>query len=232
MKSERLEAILSAVKGSDILNLGCVGHRVPQTEAEKDHWLHHQLCLRFPHARVKGVDIDEANVERMQKMGFDAEIGDAHDLKYGACFDTVIVGELIEHLQSPGECLAGCRRALRKGGRIVVSTPNAFSVMLGLMYLKDFDRAFNPEHVVWFCPQTLKTLVERCGLGLTEIEFVDDLRPDIDPVLLYRVFAYSWLGVRRAVPRRYRNTMVAICEPVPVERPAQEQRHRLAVTNG
>jgi SAM-dependent methyltransferase len=213
MKSERLDAIIAAVRGCDILNLGCVGHKVPTTRAEKDHWLHYQLCVCLPNANVVGIDVDEPNVLRMRELGFNAEVGDAHNLRYEACFDTIVLGELIEHLQSPGECLAGCKRALKPGGRIIITTPNVFSIMLGLMYLKDFDTAFNPEHVAWFCPQTIRSLVERCGLRLTQLLFVDDLAPDVSPVLLYRMFVGSWLAVRWMLPKRYRNTMVAVCEP-------------------
>ncbi|MGC1201830.1 MAG: class I SAM-dependent methyltransferase [Candidatus Acidiferrales bacterium] len=212
MNDERIEAILSAVKGPDILSLGCVGHTLPSTEQETVHWLQLHLQQRFPQASILGLDIDQANVERMHSMGFKAELGDAHHLTFESQFDTIVLGELIEHLESPGECLAGCKRALKPGGRIVISTPNAFSVMLGLMYLKNFDKAFNAEHVLWFCPQTLRTVLARCGLDLVQLEFVDNLAPELISAKSYRAFAYSWRGIRRLLPKRYRNTMVAVCQ--------------------
>ena len=85
--------------------------------------------------------------------------------------------------------------------------------MLSLMYLKNSDRAFNAEHVAWFCPQTLRTLVERFGFRIESFGFVDDLAPDVVQDMPYRVFAYTWLAVRWLFPRRYRNTMVAVCVP-------------------
>jgi SAM-dependent methyltransferase len=209
---ERIEAILSVVKGPDILNLGCVGHSLPARPKEKAHWLHVQLTERFPGARIVGLDNDASNVERMREMGFDAVLGDAHGLTYVSCFDTIVVGELIEHLQNPGECLEGCRRALKPGGRIILTTPNAFCAMLGLMYLKNFNRAFNAEHVLWFCPQTLHSLAERCGLRIVKFDFVDDLAPEITRSNAYRLFAHLWMWMRWLLPRRYRNTMFAVCE--------------------
>lgn len=211
MKSERIEAILAAVQGQEILNLGCVGHYVPSTAREIDRWLHYQLCVRYPDSHILGIDIDRPNVDRMRQLGFSAEVGDAHQLTYESSFDTIILGELIEHLQNPGACLEGCRRALKPGGRIIISTPNVFSVMLGLMYLKNFDRAFNPEHVVWFCPQTLRALAERSGLAIRKLTFVDDLAPDIIPDSLYRAYAYCWTAVRPLLPHKYKNTIVAVC---------------------
>jgi SAM-dependent methyltransferase len=209
---ERIEAILSTVKGPHILNLGCVGHSLPVGPGEKAHWLHLQLTERFPAARIVGLDNDASNVERMREMGFDAVLGDAHDLSYESCFDTIVVGELIEHLQNPGKCLEGCRRALKPEGRIILTTPNAFCAMLGLMYWKNFNRAFNTEHVLWFCPQTLYSLADRCGLRIVKFGFVDDLAPEITTSRTYRLFAHLWMGMRWLLPRRYRNTMFAVCE--------------------
>ena len=76
MKSERVEAILAGVRGPNILNIGCVNHSIPLTEAEKERWLHYRLCERFPHASVLGLDIDRENVARMQRMGIKAEVGE------------------------------------------------------------------------------------------------------------------------------------------------------------
>ena len=141
------------------------------------------------------------------------EVGDAQRLTYHEKFDTIILGEIIEHLENPGACLEGCRRALKPGGRIILSTPNIFCVMHVLMYLKNFDHAFNAEHVAWFCPQTLRTMVERCGLRIESFKFVDDLAPDVVTDLPYCLFTYAWLGIRWMFPQRYRNTMVAVCVP-------------------
>lgn len=213
MKSDRIEAILAEVRGSDVLNLGCVNHSIALTEGERERWLQLQLSERFPKANVLGLDIDQENVARMRAQGMNVEVGDAQRLNYHGKFDTIVLGEIIEHLENPGACLEGCRRALKPGGRIVVSTPNIFCVMHMLMYFKNYDHAFNSEHVAWFCPQTLRTMVERCGLRIETFKFVDDLAPDVVSDLPYRLFAYAWLGVRWIFPERYRNTMVAVCVP-------------------
>jgi SAM-dependent methyltransferase len=211
--SERIEAILQEVSGIDILNVGCVNHSIALTESERERWLQLKLSERFPNANVLGIDIDKENVARMRAQGMSVEVGDAQHLTYCEKFDTIILGEIIEHLENPGACLEGCRRALKPGGRIILSTPNIFCVMHLLMYFKNYDHAFNGEHVAWFCPQTLRTMVERCGLRIESFKFVDDLAPDVVSDLPYRLFAYAWLGVRWIFPKRYRNTMVAVCVP-------------------
>jgi 2-polyprenyl-3-methyl-5-hydroxy-6-metoxy-1,4-benzoquinol methylase len=211
LSNERIRALLQEVRGPDILHVGCVNHKVPESSAERAQSLHHQLCRSFAAANVLGLDIDATGVERMKQMGFRVELGDAHNLKFNACFDTVLAGELIEHLQNPGEFLEGAARALKPGGWLVLSTPNVFSVMLNLMYWKNYDRAFNPEHALWLCPQTLRELLRRYGFCIHKLDFVDDLEPALVSSWFYRVFAHGWMGARVLLPRRFRNTMVVAC---------------------
>lgn len=209
--NERIAMILRSVVGSRILHVGCVGHNLPQSSIAETHCLHYQLCEIFGREDVVGLDIDRVSVEKMQGMGFRAYVGDAEDIEFRDCFHTVVAGELIEHLQNPGSFLLGCHRALKTGGRLVLSTPNVFSVMLNLMYLKNFDRAFNPEHALWFCPQTLAEILRRHDFIIEEREFVDDLQPELVASRFYRLFVAAWRVVRVFLPRRLRNTMVVVC---------------------
>jgi len=183
---------------------------VPKTPFEASHSLHFQLCKRFGMVEILGLDIDLAGLDEMKRMGFNVVAGDAQNLEFESTFDTIVAGELIEHLQSPGLFLESCARVLNPRGRVVISTPNVFSVMLGLMYFKNYDRAFNPEHVAWFCPQTLREMAKRCGFTLTSLHFVDDLEPELVSSRFYKTFVGAWKGIRPLFPSRYRNTMIAV----------------------
>jgi hypothetical protein len=81
------------------------------------------------------------------------------------------------------------------------------------MYLKNFNRAFNPEHTLWLCPQTLRQLAERSGFRVTRTLFVDDLRPEIVTSRWYRMFARVYRIARALLPSRLRNTILAVLEP-------------------
>lgn len=55
-------------------------------------------------------------------------------------FDTIIAGEVLEHLESPIKFIKYCKSLLKKGGRLIITTPNA----AGLQYIR------NPAWCVYY----------------------------------------------------------------------------------
>lgn len=180
----RSTVILEWVTGPDVLDVGCAGH-VP--EPESPYWLHGVLEKRFP--GVVGIDIHEENILRLKEMGYrNLHIASAEDFKLHRKFDTIVCGELIEHLSNPKGFLLQCRRHLKPEGRIVLTTPYPFSLLYTLYaWLKFPHTCQNPEHNSWFCVSTLQTFVERCGLKTDHFELIEDYRMD-NPSPRYGIF--------------------------------------------
>lgn len=205
--NHRIEAALRLTRGPRVLHVGCTGERQPNSERERKHWLHAAL-VDAGHS-VLGGDINRAGLEWMRTGGYEVILLDAeHIPPEGEKFDSIVAGELIEHLANPGMFLEGAGARLRPDGHLVLTTPNPFGVLYYLAYLKNYRKAFNPEHTCWFDPQTLEQLLIRCGYRVNEIAHVDDIRADIDPSWVYRLTTAVWRGVRWALPRRLRNTIV------------------------
>lgn len=204
--TDRIEHILSRVRGPAVLNIGCVG------EAEAKFQMHMRLCESFPRLSIWGIDTDQEGIQQLREKGYTVSVGDAEVLRLGRTFDTIVAGELIEHLANPGRFLEACARVLNPGGTLVLSTPNPFSAMYSFMYWKNHGRAFNPGHACWFCPQTLEQLAARCGFRFAELSFVDDLSPESVGSRWYKSFAHCWKLVRPLFPKRLRNTMVVVLQ--------------------
>jgi cyclopropane fatty-acyl-phospholipid synthase-like methyltransferase len=67
----------------------------------------------------------------MDKTNADFNIDLDRPKKINRKFDCIIAGEIIEHLESPIVFVRYCKSLLKKGGRIILTTPNA----TGLQYL-------------------------------------------------------------------------------------------------
>jgi 2-polyprenyl-3-methyl-5-hydroxy-6-metoxy-1,4-benzoquinol methylase len=76
--------------------------------------------------RLTGVDFSEYQLELAHRLPYRFSRCNLEDgIPFGdACFDVVFAGEIIEHLYNPDYLLEECRRVVKPGGHLVVTTPN------------------------------------------------------------------------------------------------------------
>lgn len=159
----RFEAVAPYVSGREVLDIGAAsGHR-------RSDWMHGQISKIA--SRVVGIDIDAARVEQIREQGYDVRLVDARFVDLGERFDVVFAGELIEHLVNFEAFLDAARRHLKPGGRLVLTTPNAFCAS-NFLYRFGFSVRVHEEHTCWFCEDTLSTLVRRCGFDVVKVDYL------------------------------------------------------------
>jgi 2-polyprenyl-3-methyl-5-hydroxy-6-metoxy-1,4-benzoquinol methylase len=119
---------------------------------------------------VRGTDFDPAVAERIRvRYGMSIDVGDLKSLGYPAeAFDAVAMSQVLEHVHDPFEVLAECRRVLRPGGRLVLSTPNARALAH-----RRFGRAWRglepPRHLQIFTRAALARAAEAAGLRVERL---------------------------------------------------------------
>jgi len=204
----RTEHILRNVVGSDVLDVGCAGH-VPKPGSP--YWLHGRLREKFQ--SLAGIDLNAENIQRLKDSGYEnVHVASAEDFDLGKKFDTIVAGELIEHLSNPGLFFSRCHQHLKAGGRLVISTPYAFALLYVLYAFIKFPKTCqNDQHSVWFCPETLAELASRHGFSVVQWELIEDYEFD-NPSLSYRIFARMVTTVGRVLlPARLRkNDMIFV----------------------
>jgi SAM-dependent methyltransferase len=134
-----------------------------------------------PYYRVSHrVGLDLARPVR--PSGYEEEIvGDALDL--GATlgsrrFDSIVAGELIEHLENPYAFLRSLRGFLAADGRIILSTPNPVSWPVILFELIRSRRFFySHDHLYYFTPRWVVRLLEATGYSVEAVVPVGLLMP-------------------------------------------------------
>jgi SAM-dependent methyltransferase len=123
--------------------------------------------------RYVGTDIDEVALARARERYPDREFRccdvESDDLGFREEFDTVLLVALIEHILNQRHLLEQCKRALRPGGHVVLTTPTPFGndvvhrlgARVGL-----FHRTVEDVHVVIYDRRRLKAAATLVGLTL------------------------------------------------------------------
>lgn len=118
---------------------------------------------------AKGLDFDSRAVAIARSKGLDVDVGEliAHNYPEGS-FDVVVMSHVIEHVSDPLVLLTECARIVKRGGKVVVITPNIAS-SLSEKFKSNFLHLDPPRHLHIFTPRSLIDLVLRSGLAPIQV---------------------------------------------------------------
>jgi SAM-dependent methyltransferase len=164
---KKIEWITQFTKGQSVLDLGCIDEK---EDAFKDaNWLHKHLKNKSKFC--VGIDYNKNAVIKLQSLGYEIYFGDVQYYDLNRKFDVVVAADIIEHLDNFKGFFASVNKSLTDDGRLVITTPNPWFFLRFLRCLVKGDPGCNPNHVVWFCKETLKELLERNGFFVEIIEY-------------------------------------------------------------
>jgi 2-polyprenyl-3-methyl-5-hydroxy-6-metoxy-1,4-benzoquinol methylase len=164
MPDDRIQQVVHHAVGPKILDLGAVQHDADKESNE--NWLHRHLVNEFEY--VLGVDILAEEVRELNDDGYNIIVADVTQMDIGIVADTVVAGELIEHVDNPGSMLERIYDHLRPGGRLVLTTPNPWA-FVHLRRILTSTLSINQEHVAWYGPNVLRQLLDRHGFDVTHM---------------------------------------------------------------
>lgn len=201
---DRMKIIGPLVKDRKTMDLGVVdsrrnhattGDRLVEKSASL---LFYQICKTNP--ETLGVDIDEEGVKILQEQGFHTKTADVTAMDLGEQFDTIVAGEIIEHLVNPGQFLCNARKHLTPNGTLIITTPNPFYCRQTWKIWRYKTPMVHEEHTCWFDPITLKKLCSMCGLELYETYWLrsgKEQRLKTWPQLFRNYFSHSFMSLVR-----------------------------------
>lgn len=85
-------------------------------------------------------------------------------LEFGYKFSTIRFSLVLEHVTDPAALIKSYLPLLAPGGKIMVIVPNEFNQLQRLARRKRGDWFVASTHLNYFTPQTLRILLEKCGL--------------------------------------------------------------------
>lgn len=118
---------------------------------------------------VVGIDIDTIALKKAQEtLNIKTEVIDLNGnwdavAKYGP-FDAITAGEILEHLYFPETVIKKCVNLLINNGVLLISVPNAFSLINRVRYFlghKKNTPLEDPTHINHFSATELKTILKK-----------------------------------------------------------------------
>lgn len=102
-------------------------------------------------------DLIQWDVERLDELQVDESV------------EVIVAGEILEHLSNPGLFLRGILRFMkRQKSKLIISIPNAFSFRHFVPVMLKQTELVMPDHTAYYSFSTLKELLNRCDLRITE----------------------------------------------------------------
>ena len=145
---QKVEKIIRKLKKGSVLEIGCCGGEFLEL-LRKQGW------------KVKGIEISKKAVQRARSKKIDVKTYDVNKkIPFkDESFDVIFAGELVEHVFDDVKFLNECYRLLKKGGSVILTTPNLLSLKNRFLMLF----GFNPRYVLspyHYHVYTLKVLGE------------------------------------------------------------------------
>ena len=174
-KDTRLEYLTRLAQGRRVLHIGCCDHKALIDQKIKDGtWLHGLLSRSG--SDCWGVDINAEAVEYVKSLGCpniyccNIEEGLPEEVR-NTRFDLVVLGEMVEHLDSPVGFLSALHRCFDYDYELVVTVPNAF-------FLENFENAvnhferINSDHRAWYTAYTASKILSQGGYCVHDVAHV------------------------------------------------------------
>jgi len=171
-RTEKDNFILECARGKRVLDVGCVNHNLEATR--RPDWRHAQL--KAVATKLVGLDYEKEVVAQLNKEGWDVVAADCQTFdirdRNPEGFDLIIASEVIEHLVNPGGFLTSAAKHLAPGGRILITTPNAYGFGFFLEVLVWGEEHVNDDHTLTFSRKNMTWLMKRSGLNVDEFHWL------------------------------------------------------------
>jgi 2-polyprenyl-3-methyl-5-hydroxy-6-metoxy-1,4-benzoquinol methylase len=159
---DRVQYLTQLCAGKKVLHLGAADAPITEDSLKQDRLLHTHLAKTASH--IVGLDMDTSMINFLSKNHGINSIKSGNIEKIedypNESFDVIIAGEILEHLNNPGNALECIYKISDANSKLVITVPNTYS-------LKGFIRAIakheliHPDHVLHHSPHTLKALLKR-----------------------------------------------------------------------
>ncbi|MDD2807011.1 MAG: methyltransferase domain-containing protein [Patescibacteria group bacterium] len=155
---QRTDFLFQHLQTGKILDVGNLG---------MDAEIHDLLIKKYSDSQIYGLDVE--NQAKYGKNYSNQLVGNAEAMPYeDNLFDTIYLGEVLEHTWQPKVLIGECFRVLKPGGVLILDTPNVYALSRLIRYFiigQDIILG-NPDHKIFFSRAMLDNLFKKVGFNV------------------------------------------------------------------
>jgi methionine biosynthesis protein MetW len=146
---------LKAIEKGKVLDFGC-GNGTFLDKMIEGNW------------EAYGLDVDPKAIDHCRSKGINANVGDIDSQNYpDNFFDVITINHVIEHVHEVDALLKSCYKVLKKGGKLVIATPNTESWQHNV-YKEHWLQLDPPRHLHIFNINNLEQVVKRNDFSIVK----------------------------------------------------------------
>jgi len=116
--------------------------------------------------QVKGVELSDFAAKIARDKDLDVVTGDLLSGNFlGESFDVITMFDVLEHVPDPKKLISEASRILKKGGLLLINTPDAQSLWARILGSK-WQLIMPPEHIYYFSPKNLGKHLSNNGFSV------------------------------------------------------------------
>ena len=173
------------LQGPRILDIGNIG---------KNGSMYKKIREYFSDCEVVGLD---NSIEKANELNLPNQvIGSAENMPLpDNSFDSIYMGEILEHTFEPLKMMGEAYRVLKPRGRLVLDTPNSYALSRMLRFMvKRMDTIGDPDHKIFYSPATLENLLVISGFQIEFITTTTNISIKSKTFYLPRIKIFKMLG--------------------------------------
>ncbi len=199
------ELVNNLIRSTDVvLDVGFWGQGVDPTN---ENWLHN--IIKNKAKEVYGLDLEISEEFLKDSVHYKKEA--AESANFPVKFDIIFAGDLIEHLVNPGLFLDACKKMLKEGGLLILTTPNTFNLFNLTEKLTKYEPTVNPDHTFYFNRKVIKVLLEKCGWQVDSFHGIYKLDMKHQESLKKQILNYIYMILSKFTDK-YIETMVVVAK--------------------
>lgn len=174
---KRDSLIFSFIAGKIVAHYGCVDDDEDVIERKSAEGIHLHTRITELSRSTIGIDMNKRVIPILaEKYGIDnIYYGDIQDPETFtvereklAGAEVVLIADVIEHLNNPGNMLSGLLSTFNEDITIIITTPNPFMIMNFFDTLRNRE-GYSDWHTCYFSLSNMKNLLERYGIEIAAV---------------------------------------------------------------